>query len=88
MKATQQSRFGLRQLGQGMTEYIIIVALIAVAAIGVYTLFGKTIRAQVAGLANEVSGAGGSTDVSNAKAASGSATTEGTKDKKMGSYTN
>ena len=26
--------------GQGMTEYIIIVALIAVAAIGVTTLFG------------------------------------------------
>jgi len=28
------------QLGQGMTEYIIIVALIAVAAIGVYSYFG------------------------------------------------
>ena len=27
-----------RQFGQGMTEYIIIVALIAVAAIGVYRL--------------------------------------------------
>ena len=30
-----------RSLGQGMTEYIIIVALIAVAAIGVYSLLGK-----------------------------------------------
>ncbi|MBM64748.1 MAG: hypothetical protein CMH55_00775 [Myxococcales bacterium] len=29
--------------GQGMTEYIIIVALIAVAAIGVVTLFGNNI---------------------------------------------
>ena len=30
--------------GQGMTEYIIIVALIAIAAIGVVTLFGDNIR--------------------------------------------
>jgi Flp pilus assembly pilin Flp len=88
MQTQNRSRRSLRQLGQGMTEYIIIVALIAVAAIGVYTLFGKTIRAQVAGLANEVSGKGGSADVTNAQAASGTATAEGTKDKKMGSYTN
>jgi Flp pilus assembly pilin Flp len=31
--------------GQGMTEYIIIVALIAIAAIGVVTMFGNNIRA-------------------------------------------
>jgi len=30
--------------GQGMTEYIIIVALIAIAAIAVVTLFGNNIR--------------------------------------------
>src|SRR3954447_13002357 len=30
--------------GQGMTEYIIIVALIAIAAIGVISLFGDNIR--------------------------------------------
>ena len=29
-----------RLAGQGMTEYIIIVALIAIAAIGVYSAFG------------------------------------------------
>ncbi len=33
-----------RQRGQGMTEYIIIVALIAIAAIGVVTVFGQDIR--------------------------------------------
>ncbi|NDB26204.1 MAG: pilus assembly protein, partial [Gammaproteobacteria bacterium] len=32
--------------GQGMTEYIIVVALIAVAAIGVYTAFGDVVRGQ------------------------------------------
>jgi Flp pilus assembly pilin Flp len=37
-----------RQKGQGMTEYIIVVALIAIAAIGVYTAFGKTVRGQMA----------------------------------------
>lgn len=45
-----------RSLGQGMTEYLIIVALIAVAAIGTFAFFGKTIREQVGGLAQEVSG--------------------------------
>ncbi|QRK04933.1 hypothetical protein JQX13_32595 [Archangium violaceum] len=33
-----------KRRGQGMTEYIIIVALIAIAAIGVITLFGNNIR--------------------------------------------
>ncbi len=33
-----------REEGQGMTEYIIIVALIAIAAIGVVTVFGDNIR--------------------------------------------
>ena len=32
------------QSGQGMSEYLIIVALIAVAAIGVVTVFGRDIR--------------------------------------------
>lgn len=41
MKATRNLR---RRRGQGMTEYIIIVALIAIAAIGVITLFGDNIR--------------------------------------------
>ena len=35
-----------RQLGQGMTEYLIIVALIAIAAIGVYSFFGQTAQQQ------------------------------------------
>ena len=33
-----------RRRGQGLAEYIIIVALIAVAAIGVVTLFGDNVR--------------------------------------------
>jgi pilus assembly protein Flp/PilA len=32
------------QSGQGMSEYLIIVALVAVAAIGVTSVFGRDIR--------------------------------------------
>ena len=88
MKNTLVRRTALRQLGQGMTEYIIIVALIAVAAIGVYALFGKTIRSQVAGLAGEVAGTGSASAVSAASTAAGAAFTSATADKKMNSYGN
>lgn len=55
-----RSRFSKpeRQHGQGMTEYIIIVALIAIAAIGVYNLYGRTLRAQTAGIAASLGGDG------------------------------
>jgi Flp pilus assembly pilin Flp len=42
--------------GQGMTEYIIIVALIAIAAIGVVSLFGDNIRRLFATSANALAG--------------------------------
>lgn len=42
--------------GQGMVEYLIIVALIAVAGIAVYSAWGKTMRNQSAGMAKELSG--------------------------------
>ena len=45
-----------KQLGQGMTEYIIIVALIAVAAIGVYQAFGDVIRGQTSIAASSLAG--------------------------------
>lgn len=52
-----QQLMGKRKVrGQGMTEYIIIVALIAVAAIGVYNFFGKTVRHQTAGIAAALGG--------------------------------
>lgn len=74
-------------LGQGMTEYIIIVALIAVAAIGVYSLFGEAIRSQMAGMTNEVSGNNASTNQAKAKAAATKSDAEAVK-KTMGTYGN
>lgn len=49
--------------GQSMMEYLIIGALIAVASIGVYSAWGKTIRNQTAGLAKEISGSKADTAV-------------------------
>jgi Flp pilus assembly pilin Flp len=46
----------LKQLGQGMTEYIIIVALIAIAGIAAYSYFGQTMQGAVADVSTELSG--------------------------------
>lgn len=72
--------------GQGMTEYIIIVALIAVAAIGVYRLFGNTLRSQMAGMAQELSGQSGSTAQGKAKNFADDAQTAGTTNKNLATY--
>ena len=71
-------RFGTRQRGQGMTEYIIIVALIAIAAITVVAFFGDTVRNQVAGMASELSGTSASDNITAAQAASQAARDDAT----------
>lgn len=88
MKSIAQSlkKSASRQRGQGMTEYIIIVALIAVAAIGVYSMFGQTIRGQVAGLAGEVAGTGATAGKATASTAAGNANTKAAEGKGMSSY--
>jgi pilus assembly protein Flp/PilA len=45
-----------RERGQGMTEYIIIVALVAIGAIAVVTIFGDNIRALFGASANALAG--------------------------------
>lgn len=59
MKPTTTRRSASRPRGQGMTEYILIVSLIAIGAIGVITLFGDNVRAlfgmSINGLAGETS---------------------------------
>lgn len=74
------------QRGQGMMEYVIIVALIAVAAIGVYSMFGKTIRNQTAGLAKEMAGKTSAEQISDAATAAGSAATRGDTTKGLSQY--
>lgn len=75
-----------QQLGQGMTEYIIIVALIAIAAIGSFQFFGQTARSQAAAAAQELSGKSGAADTTNAQKASAQATKQGNATKSMGNF--
>ncbi|WP_019672537.1 hypothetical protein [Psychrobacter lutiphocae] len=76
------------QRGQGMTEYIIIVALIAIAAIGSFKYFGQTARSQAAAAAQELAGQDGASDTNNAKTAAGKARTQGKEEKGMADFTN
>ena len=65
-----------RQRGQGMSEYIIITALVAVAGIGLFAAFGDTLQSQMASMSMEMSGQSGSQDI---QAAQTSATTAQTR---------
>lgn len=73
--------------GQGMTEYLVILGLIAIAAIAVFSFFGQTMRNQVAGMAQEVGGKTGSAEVTNAQTAAGKASTNAQVNMNMSTYT-
>jgi len=75
-----------RQRGQGMTEYIVVVALIAVAAIGIYTLFGQTLRNQTAGLALEMSGQDANAAIAGAQANANTAANNANQRKGLDNY--
>ncbi|RZL40562.1 MAG: hypothetical protein EOP35_00540 [Rubrivivax sp.] len=70
-----------------MTEYIIIVALIAIAAIAVYQYFGNTVRNQTAAIAMELSGDNGTDAKDAAKAAAANAATEANTKRNLDTYT-
>lgn len=72
--------------GQGMTEYIIIVALIAVAAIGVYSQFGDVIKGQTAQMANQMAGKDSTAGTQAANAAANAAGTAAATKKNLGTY--
>ena len=75
-----------RERGQGMTEYVIIVALVAIAAIAVYQLFGQVVRSQTAAMARELAGEDGSAESKSAQSAANKARAQ-TKAKSLKSYT-
>jgi Flp pilus assembly pilin Flp len=76
------------QCGQGMTEYIIIVAMIAVAAIAVYQYFGQTVRNQTAAIAQELAGKDGTAAKNAAQTASDQAKTVGNQKHTLDTYVN
>lgn len=57
-----------RQRGQGMSEYIIITALVAVAGIGLFAAFGDVLQNQMAGMSREMAGQSAAQDISDAQA--------------------
>ena len=82
----QLRRLRKRNIGQGMTEYIIIVALIAVAAIGAFKFFGETMRFQVAGLSAELSGGNAADQIDSSQRTAGQANGEAEDNKGLGNY--
>jgi Flp pilus assembly pilin Flp len=53
---TGKQQLKKKSLGQGMVEYIIIVAVVALGSIAVYTAFGDVLRGQVATAAGALDG--------------------------------
>jgi len=86
MKTPASANFARRQRGQGMTEYIIITALIAIAAIAAVTFFGGTVRSQVGAMGKELGGQDASSTISHAKNEGNAAAAAGEKKKDLSSY--
>jgi len=84
--STCQTSNRCSQRGQGMTEYIIVVALVAVAAIATYQYFGQVLRAQTAAIAKELAGEDGMQETRVAKSAAQAAKAE-TKRKSLNDFT-
>ena len=72
-----------KQRGQGMTEYIIIVALVAIAGIAIFSFFGQTMQGTVADVATELSGG---TSGNTAATAAGNAVVEAGSNEGMDNY--
>ena len=49
---------GKNRAGQGLTEYIIVVALVAIAGIGIVNIFGNQLRNQFHAIVKAMSGSG------------------------------
>jgi Flp pilus assembly pilin Flp len=75
-----------RQAGQGMTEYLIIVALVAIAAIGLYSAFGKIVRGQTAAAANALAGHSASESRTEVNDASETATAQAQREFRLNNF--
>ena len=76
-----------RQRGQGMSEYIIITALVAVAGIGLFAAFGDTLQNQLAGMSQELAGQSGSTDIERAASSAKTARSRASQAESLSNYT-
>lgn len=72
--------------GQGMSEYLILVALIAVACIAAVGFFGVSAGSQVAAIATEIGGGDGGGAQGRAAAAGGEAAQAATTRQTLATY--
>ena len=59
-------KFLRNRKGQGMSEYLIILALVAIATIGAVIFFADNVREQISNLAEEIAGDDAVVDLSTA----------------------
>jgi len=79
-------RTNKRIKGQGMVEYIIIVALIAISAIAAFTFFGDVIRGQVGTMASELGGQKADTSRAQVKKQADAADAQGAQKSTLADY--
>jgi len=82
------SRHPRRIRGQGMTEYIIIVALIALGAVVAVGFFGNAVKSQFVAMGTELVGGDGSVPLAAAANAATAANTDAAATTSLGTYTN
>lgn len=85
---SKQSSSNKKQRGQGMSEYMIIVALIAVSAIGVVGFVGDSTRHQMTAIAGEIAGQSGNTEQAAAVQAAADAQTTAATHFSLDNFTN
>ncbi len=73
--------------GQGMSEYLIIVALLAVAGITTFGLLSGSARHQVASIAAEISGGSGAAQTTAATTDAGNAAADANTSRGMDQFT-
>lgn len=72
--------------GQGMSEYLIIVGLIAVAGIAAMGFMGSSVRTQLSGMAEELAGGDATTTQGNAVTTAGQAVNEAQTSRSLSTY--
>ena len=75
-----------RQAGQGMAEYIIIVALVAVAGLATWELVGSSIGQSAAGVASAIAGTDASTIRDTAQATADAASDKAAFNENLSNY--
>lgn len=74
------------QTGMSTVEYVLVLALVAIAAIGAFSFFGKTLRNQAAGISTELSGRDSQGNIDAAKGAADASASVANRNYNLGNY--